>query len=213
MGCEAADTRSGSVATLRHFQEILSSRIAHYGGTAHHLADAVLIAEFEDAANAVNCAISVQEQVAHYNQPHLDEGCIGAKIALHFGDLSLEAGQIKGSGLETLRDVLAKVPEGKIYLTRDIYARVRVQLDLKYEAVEGKDTGTTAGSAELLSVDWEAVAGNLKASIKRLGEDDLPRSMSLASKLGAVPSKRPSPVVLISLLLFIFLLFKFLKWL
>jgi len=213
MGCELVTPTSNSSGPLKHYTEILSTRIAQHNGVILIAAGSFTFAEFEEAADAVNCAISIQEQIVLFNKLHLDEGSIGTKIGIHFGEIFLAEGDLKGNGLDVMKELLPEVPEGKIYLTREGYVRVRVHLHLNFDAVKSKDPGSPASVKECFSVDWEAVAGNLKASLKRLGDDDLQRSLKLTSKLGIVPSKRAAPIVMIFILLFIFILFKLLKWL
>jgi hypothetical protein len=213
MACEMVNAVPGAHVPSAQFGEILSSRISLHGGVVLNHPAPFVLAEFEDAAEAVNCAISIQEQFAHYNKLHLDEGSISARAGIHFGELILVQGGATGGGVESLKEMLPAIPAGRIYLTRDCYARVRVHLSVKLDPVTSTISGPLPGGGEIFSVDWEAVAENLKASLKRLGEDDLRRSMSITSKLGIVSSKRASPIVMIFVLLFIFIVFKLLKWL
>jgi hypothetical protein len=187
--------------------------VAHHDGVVLSVAGTLVFAEFGEAANAVNCAISIQEQFAQYNKLHLDEGIIGAKLGIHYGELFFADGEYKGGSVDLLNVLLPGIPVGKVYVMGDVYARVRVHLHLKFEAVRNKELASLPDGKEIFSVDWEAVTGNLEASLKRLSEDDLQRATSLTSKLGIAPSKRASPIVMIFMLLFIFILFKILKWL
>jgi hypothetical protein len=213
MGCELVLPISASRGPKVRYAEVLSSRISHHGGVVFSAAGGLVFAEFEEAADAVNCAISIQEQFAQYNKLNLDEGSIDAKLGIHFGELFFAEGEYKGGGIEIVKVLLPGIPGGKVYMTADVYARVRVHLRLKLDAVRSKEFVSLLGGKEIFSVDWEAVTVNLEASLKRLGEDDLQRSTSLTSKLGIVPSKRASPIVMIFILLFLFILFKILKWL
>ena len=188
-------------------------RIRHHEGVVLHAADTLVLVEFGEAAEAVNCAISIQEQVAQFNKLHLDEGAIGARIGINFGEIFFAESETKGGGVDGVKELMPAVPTGKIYLTQDCYSRVRLHLHLKFDVVTAKGPFPRTGGNEIYSVDWEAIAGNLKASLRRLGEDDLPRSVDMTSQTGSVPSKRAAPMVMIFVLLCIFLLFKFLKWL
>jgi hypothetical protein len=213
MGCAPGHPSSTSGVPIKHYEEILSARIGRHGGKLRSASGNSVLVEFGDAAEAVNCAISIQEHVAKFNNLHLDEGTIGARIGIHFGELFFAENEIKGELVESVKKLLPAVPAGKIYLTRECYSRVRMHLDLKFDVVTDDETVSISGGNEIYSVNWEAVAGNLKESLKRLGEDDLSRPASLTSQPGSKPSKRLSPIVMIFVLLFIFLVFKFLKWL
>lgn len=213
MGCELVLPPLASQGPQERYAEVLSSRISHHGGVVLGAVGALVFAEFEEAADAVNCAISIQEQIARVKKLHLDEGSVGARVGIHYGELFFAEGEYKGGSIEILKALLPGIPAGKVYLTGDVYVRVKVHLHLKFDTVRSKELASLPAGKDIFSVDWEAVTGNLEASLKRLGEDDLQRTSNLTSKLGIVPSKRASPIVMIFILLFLFILFKILKWL
>ena len=213
MGISAALSVQGAHGSSVQYEEFLASRLTQYGGTILQGDDALSIFEFSEAADAVNCAIGLQEQFADYSRLGLDEGTIGAKVGIHFGEVSVEQGKFGGSGIETLRELMIRVPYGKIYLTREAYVRVRVHINLPFEQVREEGAPAATPGPALFSVDWKAVAGNLKASLRRLDEDDLQRMTTLSTKLGIEPSKRAAPIIMIFLLLFIYIVFKLLRWL
>lgn len=207
------DRLEGDAGTSAYYAEVMNARISHHRGVIVQSAGSVLLAEFEDAAAAVNCAIDVQERFAQYNKLHLDKGMIEAKIGIHFGEMIFSEGKLGGVGVDATTALLSIVPVHKIYITREIFARVRMLLPLQLENVGKKNIGSLPEPKEILSVGWEAVTGNLEASLKKLREDDLQRATSLSSKLGFVASKRAVPIVIFLLLIFLIILAKILKWL
>jgi hypothetical protein len=86
-------------------------------------------------------------------------------------------------------------------------------LPLQLENVGKQSIGSLPEPKEILCVRWEAVTGNLEASLKKLREDDLQRATSLSSRLGFGASKRAAPVIILLLLIFLLILTKILKWL
>jgi class 3 adenylate cyclase len=206
------DRLEGGAGTIAYYTEVISARILHHRGVVVQSAGSVVLAEFVDAADAVNCAMDVQERFAHYNKLHLDTGTIEAKIGIHFGEMLFSEGKLGGVGVETTSALLSIVPVNKIYITREVFARVRKLLPLQLENVGKKNIGSLPEPQEILSVGWEAVTGNLEASLKKLREDDLQRATSLSSKLGFEASKRALPIVFFLLLIFLIILTKILKW-
>jgi hypothetical protein len=205
------DRLEGDAGTSAHYAEVMIARISHHCGVIVQSAGGVVLAEFEDAADAVNCAIDVQERFAQYNKLHLDKGMIEAKIGIHFGEMLFSEGKLEGVGVNTTTALLSIVPVNKIYITREVFARVRMLLPLKLENVGKKNIGSLPEPKEILSVGWEAVTGNLEASLKKLREDDLQRATSISSKLGFVASTRA--IVIFLFLIFLIILVKILKWL
>ncbi len=207
------DRSEGDAATGAYYTEVMNARISHHRGMIVRNAGTVLLAEFEDAPDAVNCAIDVQERFALYSKLHLDKGMIEAKIGIHFGEMLFSEGKLGGVGVDTTTALLSIVPVNNIYITREVFARVRMLLPLKLENVGKKNIGSLPEPKEILSVGWQAVTENLEASLKKLREDDLQRAASLSSKLGFDASKRAVPIVIFLLLVFLIILSKILKWL
>ena len=212
MGISARLSVEGDRGLKEQYEEIVASRVLQQAGTILRVDGTTAVVEFKDAADAVNCAISLQEQFASYNRLGLDEGTILAKVGIHYGEIADHQGEIAGKGLETLALLLARIPEQKIYLTREADVRVRVHIHLPFEQVRGEGA-SDPNEPEMFSLGWQAVAGNLMASLKRLDEDDLQKTTTLAAKMGIGPPKRAASVIMIFLLLFIFIVFKLLKWL
>lgn len=196
---------------LQYYREAFEARVGRHGGTIIQPSGTLFLAAFEEAADAVNCAISLQEQFARRHRLQPGEVTTGVKIGIHYGELLSADGAFTGSGIEVAKALLAIVPPAKIYLTRDVFLRIRMVLALKYDQIGRKNLGT-ADPKEVLSVAWEAVTENLEASLRRLDADDLQRATALTSKLGIKSSKRASPIIMFLFLIFLLVLFKLLKW-
>ena len=211
LGSHLERSESMSAGLGRHYAEVLTKRIPQHRGAVIHSEDSLVLAEFEDAAEAVNCAIDIQERLAQYNKLHLDEGSLGASIGIHCGELYFLEGSWKGTGVDAAMEMLSLVPPSAVYVTRDIFVRVRLLLPLKFEGIGKKVFSSSTGEKDLFSVAWKSVTENLEASLKRLGEDDLQRATLLSSKLGFGASKKATLLVLIFFGFFVFVLLKVLK--
>jgi hypothetical protein len=199
-------------AATAYYAEVISMRIPRHRGLIVRSAGNIVLAEFEEATDAVNCAIDVQARLAQYNKLHLDNGMVEAKIGIHYGEILFEEGKFGGAGVDTTIALLSAVPVNEVYITRDILVKVLKFLPLKFESLGKMKIGSLPEPREILSVAWEAVTGNLEASLKKLGEDDLQRATRLSSKLGFGPSQRASPIVVVLVVVFLIALFKILKW-
>lgn len=205
------NANSASSATASQYEETVSTRVPHHRGAIIHSSEGLVVAEFDEAPDAVNCAIDIADRFAQYNSLHLDEGSVVVRFAAHYGEVYCSEGKYQGGGMEVCTQLLLRVPVGQIHATRDIFVRVRMLLPLTFTSVGNEIFPGLREPKEIFSVAWEAVTGNLRASLKKLGEDDLQRATSLTSKLGFEASKRASPIVVAVVALFLFLLSKFLK--
>ena len=202
-----------SSGTRSLYNDVVTLRIPQYRGAIVQSVGGTVIAEFRDAADAINCAIDIEERFGQHNRLHLDDGTIEAKIGIHFGEIFFSEGKCQGSGIDVVKALLSFVPLHKVYITRDVYLKVRLVLPLKFESVGKKTFASLSEPKEVLSVAWEAVTGNLEASLKRLSEEHLQQEQWFSLKLGSGLSKRASSLIIISVAVLIFLLFKVLKWL
>lgn len=200
-----------SAASGAHYADVLTARIPEHRGTIVHAADGLVLAEFEDAAEAVNCAIDIQDRLARYDTLHPGADSLTASGGIHFGELYLSEGSCTGAGVDLAVELSELVPPARIYITRDVFARVRLLLPLTFESVGRKKFSSSNDEKDLFSVAWESVTANLEASLKRLSEDDLQRATTLSSKLGINATMRSSFFVLIFFVLFLFILLKALK--
>ena len=211
LGLQLEHSESISAGTDRNYAEVLTTRIPKHRGAIIHAEGSLVLAEFEDAAEAVNCAIDIQDRLAQYNKLHLDKEPVEASIGIHYGELYLSEGSCKGTGVDVALELLSFVPPAAVYVTRDVFVRVRLLLPLKFEGVGKKVFSSSGGEKDLFSVAWKSVTENLEASLKRLSEDDLQRATTLSSKLGLDASKKANFFVLIFFVLFLFVLLKALK--
>ncbi len=211
LASELSNAEPTASGPMQYYREVFEARVSHHLGTVIQASGTLFLAAFEDAAEAVNCSISLQEQFAQRKKLQPDEVTTGVKIGIHYGELLSADATVAGSGIEVAKALLTIVPPAKIYMTRDVFLRIRMVLALKYDQIGKKNLGS-AVPKEVLSVAWEAVTENLEASLRRLDADDFQRATALASKLGIKSSKKASPIIMFLFLLFLFVLFKILKW-
>jgi hypothetical protein len=210
-GSRLEPSESHSSAPGDHYADVLASRISVHRGIIIHVAGSLVLAEFEDAAEAVNCAIDIQDRIAQFSKIHPDERSFGVSIGIHYGEMYLSDGACKGTGVDAVMEVLSFVPPASVYITQDVFVRVRLLLPLKFDNIAKRVFSSGAGEKDILSVAWKSVTENLEASLKRLGEDDFQRATTLSSKLGFDASKKATSLVLIFFMVFLFVLLKALK--
>ena len=211
LGSQLERSESKPAGLGRHYAEVLTKRIPEHRGAVIDSEDSLVLAEFEDAAEAVNCAIDIQGRLAQYNKLHLDESPLGASIGIHCGELYFSEGSWKGTGVDVAMELLSLVPPSAVYVTRDVFVRVRLLLPLKFESIGKKVFSSSTGEKDLFSVAWKSVTENLEASLRRLGEDDLQRADIAFVKIWFRRTKKGDFTCFDFFALFVFVLLKVLK--
>ena len=210
-GVRLHDLGAAGQSSAGYFAEVASARIAGHQGSLLQSSTSLVLAEFDDAAEAVNCAIDLQERFGSRTSLGAVEAPLTTSVGIHFGELYLSDGHPEGEGISLVKELADSAPASGILVTRDVYVRVRLLLPLKFESVGKKRFSASNDEKEVYSVGWESVTENLKASLKRLDQDDLQRATRLSSTLGINTSKRGSSIVLIFFALFLFVLLKVLR--
>ncbi len=189
---------------------VIAARVEKHNGVVLESSDNEIVAEFEETAGAVNCAIDIQSKLAEQNQLHLDTDREGVRIGIHYGELFTSAGKLIGNGIEGARSLVETVPPSKIYITRDGFRRVRAVLQLKTETIGMKSLSQALGSVEVFSILWESVKADMESSLKQLEKDDFHRTaITLPQNAPVTTRKKNSPMIVLIIIVVVFFLLKY----
>jgi adenylate cyclase len=125
-----ADER-GTLARLRtHRIELIDPAIAvHHGRIIKTTGDGLLV-EFQSVADAVRCAVEIQERMRRRNADLSAEQRIEFRIGINLGDIIFEEGDLYGDGVNIAARVEQLAEAGGVCVT----AAVRDQVDGRVEA-------------------------------------------------------------------------------
>jgi class 3 adenylate cyclase len=208
-----AAVHAGEVGTVEqkdYCAGVIAARIEKHNGVVLESSDCGIVAEFEETASAVNCAIDIQSKLAEHNQLHLDVDREGVRMGIHYGEIFFSEGKLIGNGINAVRGLVETVPPSKIYITREGFRRVRAVLQLKTETIGTKSLPHTSETAEVFSILWESVKADMEASLKQLEKDDFHRTaITLPQNAPAVSHRKKSPMIVFVIIVIVFLLLRY----
>jgi len=128
-----ADER-GTLARLRaHRIELIDPAIAKNQGRIIKTTGDGMLVEFQSVADAVRCAVEVQERMRRRNTDVPDERRIEFRIGINLGDIIFEDGDIYGDGVNIAARVEQLAEAGGICVTAAVHGQVDGRVDVAFE--------------------------------------------------------------------------------
>ena len=128
-----ADER-GTLARLRaHRIELIDPAIAKNQGRIIKTTGDGMLVEFQSVADAVRCAVEVQERMRRRNADVADDRRIEFRIGINLGDIIFEDGDIFGDGVNVASRVEQLAEVGGICVTGAVYGQVEGRLEVGFE--------------------------------------------------------------------------------
>lgn len=130
---QMARDEKATVQAIRSHRETMRGRIREHHG---RLVDAVgdnMLAEFQSAVDAVNCALDVQSVIAQRNDELDEVERMPFRMGIHIGDLLVEDEQIYGDGINIAARLESMAPAGGICLSGAVAEQVRGKTDVQLE--------------------------------------------------------------------------------
>jgi adenylate cyclase len=124
----------GTLARLRtHRTELIDPAIAkNHGNIIKTTGDGMLV-EFQSVADAVRCAVEVQERMARRNSDVPDERRIQFRIGINLGDIIFQDDDIFGDGVNIAARLEQLAEIGGICVTTAVHDQVADRLDVAFE--------------------------------------------------------------------------------
>jgi adenylate cyclase len=128
-----ADER-GTLARLRtHRIELIDPAIAKNQGRIIKTTGDGMLVEFQSVADAVKCAVEVQERMRRRNSDVADDRRIEFRIGINLGDIIFEDGDIFGDGVNIAARVEQLAEVGGICVTAAVHDQVEGRVDVAFE--------------------------------------------------------------------------------
>ena len=124
----------GTLVRLRtHRVELIDPAIAkNHGKIIKTTGDGMLV-EFQSVADAVKCAVEVQERMAKRNSDVPEDRRIQFRIGINLGDIIFEDGDIFGDGVNIAARIEGLAEVGGVSVTQAVYDQVADRLDVAFE--------------------------------------------------------------------------------
>jgi adenylate cyclase len=124
----------GTLTRLRtHRSELIDPAIAkNHGNIIKTTGDGMLV-EFPSVADAVRCAVEVQERMARRNADVAEDRRIQFRIGINLGDIIFQDNDIFGDGVNIAARLEQLAEIGGICVTTAVYDQVADRLDVTFE--------------------------------------------------------------------------------
>ncbi len=133
-----ADER-GTLARLRtHRIELIDPAIAKNRGQIIKTTGDGMLVEFQSVADAVRCAVEIQERMRRRNADVTDDRRMEFRIGINLGDIIFEDGDIYGEGVNVAARVEQLADVGGICVTDAVHGQVVGRIEAAFESLGEK---------------------------------------------------------------------------
>jgi adenylate cyclase len=123
----------GTLATLSDFRLVTDRLISQHEGRICGTAGDSILAAFGSALAAVQCAVEIQNELAHSNNDLEKDRRMQFRIGINVGDVMLKDGDIFGDGVNIAARLEGLADPGGICISRGIHDHVMKKLPFEFE--------------------------------------------------------------------------------
>lgn len=129
----------GTFAQLQAARDVFFKLIAHHGGRVANTAGDGLIADFPSVVEAVQCAISVQQELtsrqgdAQATPRRRSDAALAFRIGIHLGDVICDGDDLIGEGVNLAARLQSMAEPGGILISQQVYDHVRNKLTIGFD--------------------------------------------------------------------------------
>jgi class 3 adenylate cyclase/Tol biopolymer transport system component len=153
----------------RHNQIVRDALKKHDGKEIKMIGDAFLVS-FTTVANAVRCAIDIQECFAKYNETATEKEKILLRIGIHMGDIIVKDDDVFGDGVNIASRIEPLAEPGGICISQEVYNLVRHKLDLQAVSLGPKELKNIKEKIEIYEILVGSITSNAHKAKKRKKE-------------------------------------------
>ena len=121
---------------LEHNNIVRAAVVKYRGREIKTIGDAFFVV-FRSAADAVDCAILVQQSFREYNASKEGPDKIVIRIGIHLGEIMVTANDVFGDGVNVAARIEPLAEPGGICISGEVYSVVRKKIEYKLERLEG----------------------------------------------------------------------------
>jgi adenylate cyclase len=128
-----ADDEVATIQTLKNYRNIMSACIEQHGGRVVDAVGDNLLAEFESAVDAVQCAVEVQKELKVKNQDIHEDKRLEFRIGVNIGDVIQDGDRLFGDGVNVASRIEGLADAGGVCISRNTYDQVKNKLELEFK--------------------------------------------------------------------------------
>ncbi|MBI2291949.1 MAG: adenylate/guanylate cyclase domain-containing protein [Betaproteobacteria bacterium] len=121
---------------LEHNNIVRAAVVKFRGREVKTIGDAFFVV-FRSAADAVDCAISIQRSFMESNANKENADRIMIRVGIHLGEVMVTANDVFGDGVNIAARIEPLAEPGGICLSGEVYSVVRKKIEYKFEQLEG----------------------------------------------------------------------------
>jgi class 3 adenylate cyclase len=121
---------------LEHNNIVRAAVVKYRGREIKTIGDAFFVV-FRSAADAVDCAISVQQSFREHNVNKETPDQITIRVGVHLGEIMVTANDVFGDGVNVAARIEPLAEPGGICISGEVYSVVRKKAEYKFEQLEG----------------------------------------------------------------------------
>jgi TolB-like protein/Tfp pilus assembly protein PilF len=166
------EDEAGTLAALNgHRAELIHPTITQYDGRVVKLMGDGALVEFPSVVDAVECAVSIQRDMAARNADIPESKRIDFRVGINLGDIIIDGDDIYGNGVNVAARLEGLAEPGGICVSEKVYTEVRQKLDVAFEDLGLQEVKNIA---EPVRAFRATVTGSAAASREKLVSSDLP---------------------------------------
>ncbi len=135
----------------RHNLIVRDALKKHDGKEIKVIGDAFLMS-FTTVANAVRCAVEIQEQFNKYNENAVDKEKTQVRIGIHMGDIIVKDNDVFGDGVNVASRIEPLAEPGGICISQEVYNLVKHKLDLQVVSLGPKELKNIKDKIEIYEI-------------------------------------------------------------
>ena len=141
-----------------HRAELIDPRIESHGGRIIKLTGDGMIAEFPSVVEAVQCAVSVQREMAVREADVREDQKIRYRVAVNLGDVIFDEGDVYGDGVNIAARLEALAEPGGVVVSGTAYDHLKSNVEVGYEDLGEQRVKNIATPVRVYRVVPEGVA-------------------------------------------------------
>jgi adenylate cyclase len=128
-----ADDEVATIQTLKKYRNMMSACIEQREGRVVDAVGDNLLAEFDSAVDAVQCAVEVQEELKVKNQELSEDKKLEFRIGINIGDVIQDGDRLFGDGVNVAARIEGLADAGGICVSRSTFDQIKNKLKLSYD--------------------------------------------------------------------------------
>ena len=151
---KVGENEIGALQLLSEHNAILRPQIEAHGGNVIKTIGDAFMADFDSAANAVNCAAEIQRLLAQRNAVAEGEP-IEVRVGIHVGDVIYREGDVFGDGVNIASRIEPLAGSGQIFVSRDVASITQGKVESPVKYVDAYELKNISRPVQVYEVLWD----------------------------------------------------------